>query len=329
MQRREFITLLGGAAAAWPLGARAQQDGRVRRVGVLLAFDEVDPEAQAVFASMRQGLRELGWIEGRNLQMEVRWASGDSGRLRVNAAELVGMMPDIIFVNGSRPLMEVLRESRSVPTVFAEITDPVAQGFVQSLARPGGSSTGFTLFDGPSAIKLLEALKEIAPDISWVGLMLHPDNPAVAVQMQALESAAPKFAAKPVATLVRTAVDIERTFESLASVRNSGLIVPPDANNSVHRSLIVSLAAKYRLPAVYSDRPYVIAGGLMSYGPDRLDLYYRAASYVDRILKGAKPADLPVQQPTKYQFVLNLKTAKALGLDVPTSIFLRAGEVIE
>jgi putative ABC transport system substrate-binding protein len=328
MRRRDFITMLGGAAAAWPLATRAQQD-RIRRIGVLTGYAASDPEGQARVGAFRQGLRELGWVENRNVWIDVRWAAADPSLLRAYAAELMEMTPDVILVNNAQGLTAVQGERRDIAIVFAGVSDPVGLHFVDSLARPGGNVTGFTTFEFSPVAKLLEALKEIAPNVARVALIFDPDNPSSVGHLRSLETAAPSFAVKSVAAAVHNPVEIELAIEAFARERNGGLLIPPNTTLTSHRDLIVASAARHRLPAVYPFRVFVTAGGLMSYGADRVDQFRSAASYVDRILKGAKPADLPVQQPSKFELVINLKTAKALGLEVPASILLRADEVIE
>jgi putative ABC transport system substrate-binding protein len=328
MRRREFITLLGGAAA-WPGIASAQQGDRTRRIGVLTGYAAGDPEGQARVGAFRQGLRELGWIETHNVWIDVRWAAADPDLLRTYAAELVGMTPDVILVNNPQGVTAVQRERRNIAIVFAGVSDPVGLHFVDSLARPGGNITGFTTFEFSPVAKLLDALKEIAPGVTRVALIFDPDNPSSVGHVRSLETAARSFAVNSVAVAVHNPAEIERAIEAFADERNGGLLVPPNTTLTSHRDLIVALADRFRLPAVYPFRVFVTAGGLMSYGADRIDQFRRAASYVDRILRGAKPADLPVQQPSKFELVINLKTAKALGLEVPPTLLARADEVIE
>jgi putative ABC transport system substrate-binding protein len=328
VKRREFIALLGGAAAAWPVAVRAQQD-RERRIGVLTGYAASDSEGQARVGAFRQSLQEFGWIEGRNIRIEVRWAAAEPDLLRTHAAELVRMTPDVILVNNAQGLRAVQSERDDIAIVFAGVSDPVGLHVVDSLARPGGNVTGFTTFEFSPVAKLLEALKEIAPGVTRVALILDPDNPSSVGHWRSLESAALSFALRPTAAAVRNSAEIERVIEAFARERDGGLLVPPNTTFTSHRDTIVASAARYRLPAVYPFRVFVTAGGLMSYGADRIEQFRRAASYVDRILKGTKPADLPVVQPTKFELVINLKTAKALGLDVPPSLLARADEVIE
>jgi ABC-type uncharacterized transport system substrate-binding protein len=328
MKRREFISLIGGVAA-WPLAADAQQVEKMRRIGVLTGYAESDPEGQARVAAFGQGLREFGWVDGRNVRIVHRWAAADPDLLRAYAAELVGMTPDVILVNNPQELTAVQRESRNVAIVFAGVSDPVGLGFVESLARPGGNVTGFTTFEFSPVEKLLEALKEIAAGVARVALIFNPDNPSSVGHLHSLETAAPSFVVKPIPLPVHNPAEIERAIETFARERDGGLLVPPNSTLTTHRKIVVEAAARHRLPAVYPFRVFVAAGGLMSYGVDRIDQFRRAASYIDRILKGAKPGDLPVQQPTKFELVINLKTARALGLTFPISLLGRADEVIE
>jgi ABC-type uncharacterized transport system substrate-binding protein len=330
MRRREFIILLGGgAAAAWPLAAHAQQSNRLRVVGVLLAMAPDDPEAQLRIKAFEAGLRELGWTEGRNLRLEYRWAVGDAALLRKQAAELVGLAPDLILAT-STPVLAALRQEKTLPIVFVQVTDPIGGGFVPNLARPGGSLTGFTSFEFTIGSKWLEALKHVAPAVTRVALIFNPDTaPFAHLFWQPVEDAAPSFDVEPMQAPVRDVGEIERTIAAFARNANGGLMVLPDVSTTNHRDLIIALAARHRLPAVYPYRYFATSGGLMSYGTDLADVYRRAASYVDRILKGAVPGDLPVQAPAKFEFVINLKTANALGLTVPPRWLGRADEVIE
>jgi putative ABC transport system substrate-binding protein len=323
MRRREFITLVSGAVAALPFTARAQADG-IKRLTILMSVAD-DPEGQARVAAFRQELQQLGWAEGRNVRIEYRWGNADAGRLKTYAAEMVTAAPDVILVGGTTALIPAQKATRSIPIVFVGSADPVGQGFVERLPRPGGNMTGFTIFEASLVGKLLEALTQIAPGIARVALVHSPTNSNAADYWRSLETLAPTFNVKPVPAPVRDADEIERTFTALAG----GLLVPPDAVTTAQRGLIIALAARYRLPAVYPLRFFVTSGGLMSYGVDNLDLYRRAASYVDRILKGENPGELPVQAPTKFELAINLKTARALGLEVPTSLLARADEVIE
>jgi len=328
VRRRGFITLLG-AVAAWPLAARAQQGERVRRIGVLTPFAADDPETQARVAAFVQGLQQLGWTDGRNLRIDIRWGAGDAERIRHYAAELVALAPDVILAAGGATVGPLFDATRTVPIVFTLTPDPVGAGFVDSLARPGGNVTGFTNFEYGIGVKWLELLKEIAPRVTRAAVLRDPTIPAGIGEFGAIQAVAPSFGIELRPVDVREAGEIERAITTFVRSSTEGLIVTSNALASVHRNLIVTLAARQRLPAVYPFRFFVTIGGLMSYGPDTIDPHQRAAGYVDRILKGEKPADLPVQAPTKYELVINLKTAKALGLDVPPTLLARADEVIE
>ena len=329
MRRREFLGLVGGAAAAWPLAARAQQTERIRRIGALMNLASDDAEGQARLAAFHQGLQEWGWAVGRNVRIDTRWGAGDAVRYRRYAAELVALAPDIILASNTSIVRALQEATRTVPIVFAGGTDPVGGGFVASLARPGGNTTGFTLFEYGISVKWLELLKEIAPRVTRVAVLRNPTATGSVGQLGAIQGVAPSFGVELSPVDVRDAGEIERAVTAFARGSNGGLIVLANASAQVHRALIVTLAARHRLPAVYYLRFFVTGGGLISYGPGNIDLYRRAAGYVDRILKGEKPADLPVQQPTKYQLVINLKTAKALGPTVPPTLIARADEVIE
>jgi putative ABC transport system substrate-binding protein len=329
MQRREFITLLGGAAAAWPLAARAQQAERVRRIGVLMPLAATDAEGQARLAAFVQGLQQLGWTVGRNVQIDTRWTAGDAESIRRDAAELLALAPDVILAAGGQVMTPLLQATRTVPIVFTQTPDPVGAGFVDSLARPGGNATGFTQFEYGMSAKWLELLREIAPRVTRVAVLRDPINPAGIGQFGAIQGAAPSFGVEVSPLNVRDAPEIERAVTAFARGSNGGLIVLSNALAIVHRDLIITLAARHRLPAVYAARYFVTGGGLISYGPDAIDPHRRAAGYVDRILKGEKPADLPVQAPNKYELAINLKTAKALGLNVPNTLIGRADELIE
>jgi putative ABC transport system substrate-binding protein len=328
MRRREAIILLG-SAAAWPLAARAQQSARMRRIGVLTGFPQSDLVGQSLLSALKEQLETLGWTEDRNIQFEIRWGSTDPERLRANGAELVRMMPDAIVVHGSQALTAVRRESNRIPIIFASVADPIASGYVKSLARPGGNVTGFTIYGGMPSPKLLERLKEFAPETARVAFVITPANLGMARQLEALESAAPSFAVKVIAMLIRDPAEIGTTVSAFAQQPNGGLVVSSDVFMITHRDLVIEAAARHRMPAVYQDRSFVTAGGLMSYSVDRREQYRRVATYVDRILNGAKPGDLPIQQPVKFEFVLNLKTARTLGLDVTPTLIARADEVIE
>ena len=324
LRRREFISLLGGAAAL-PLAARAQQGERVRRIGVLTNLAENDPEARSRNAALLEELQQLGWTEGRNVQIDYRFALGNMARLRQYAAELVALAPDVILATGQEATGALQQVTRTVPIVFVLVPDPVGAGFVDSLARPGGNVTGFTPFEYGISAKWLELLKEIAPGVKRVAVLRDAAVPEVG-QFAIIQAAAPSLGVDVSPISARDTGEIERAITTFARSSNGGLIVPGSALAAVHRDRIAALAAQNKLPAVYIDRIFVTAGGLISYGPDFLDQYRRAASYIDRILKGAKSADLPVQVPTKYELVINLKTAKTLGLTVPPTLLARATE---
>ena len=326
MRRRDFITLLGGAVA-WPVAARAQQHQRVRRIGVLMGVVD-DAEGQARVKALQQGLHELGWIEGRNVRIDYRWTGGDPARVRTHAAELLKLSPDVIVAH-TPPVIAALRQASSpIPIVFVAVTDPVAHGFIDSLARPGGNLTGTTNIEFSLVGKMLGMLKEVAPGIVRAAVMFGT-NLQYLLYVHSLGALPSTLDIALSAAAVRDASEIEAAMSDLGRTPGAGLVVPPDALTIVHRTLIIALAARYRLPTVYSYRSFVAEGGLTSYGPDPYDIFRRTASYVDRILKGEKPADLPVQAPTKYELVINLKTAKALGLEVPPTLLARADEVIE
>jgi len=328
MRRRAFITLLGGAAA-WPLAARAQQGERLRRIGVLQSLAADDAEGQARLAAFAQGLQQSGWIIGRNVRIDTRWAAGDAERIRRYAAELVALTPDVILVVGAPATGSLLQATGAVPIVFVNVPDPVGAGFVETLARPGGNATGFMNFEYGISGKWLELLKEIAPGVTRVAVLRDSALAAGSGQLGAIQSVAPSFKVELRPIDVRDVGEIERALAAFARASNGGLIVTGSSLAVVHRDLIVTLAARHKLPAVYFQRVYVTDGGLISYGPDFIDQYRRAAGYIDRILKGEKPADLPVQAPTKYELVINLNTARALGLEVPPTLLARAHEVIE
>jgi putative ABC transport system substrate-binding protein len=329
MRRREFIKLLGGAVAAWPVAARAQQPERMRRIGVLMAIAADDPEAQARLKAFVQGLQQLGWTVGQNVRVDYRWGGSNADDTRKYAAELVALAPDVILAHSSASLAPLLLATRTVPLVFTIVADPVGAGFVESLARPGGNATGFTNFEYSIAGKWLELLKEIAPGVTRAAVLRESAISAGAGQFGAIQALAQSLGVELRPVDVRDAGEIERAITAFARGSNGGLIVTGSPTAVVHRGLIVALAARHRLPAVYNTRFYATGGGLISYGPDFVDQFRSAAGYVDRILKGVKPADLPVQAPTKYELVINLKTAKALGLDVPAMLLARADEVIE
>jgi putative tryptophan/tyrosine transport system substrate-binding protein len=330
VRRRELIALLGGAAAAaWPLAARAQQPERMRRIGVLVGSVETDLESQARVAAFERGLQTLGWIAGRNVHLDYRFGSADSELIQKYAAELVGMMPDVILANSPQVLRALSQRTSTIPIVFALIVDPVGEGFIKSLAQPGGNITGFTSFEYPLSGKWLELLKEIAPSVRQVLAINHSENVTGAGYLRALEGAGSATGVKLIAAQVRDAAEIEQAIATMARQSNGGLIMLPSALAQVNREMITKVTAQHRLPAVYPFRYFVATGGLMSYGVDTVDVFLRSASYIDRVLKGEKPAALAVQQPTKFELTINLKTAKALGLDVPATLLARADEVIE
>jgi ABC-type uncharacterized transport system substrate-binding protein len=328
MKRREFITLFGGAAA-WPLAAHSQQPERMRRIGVLNTLAADDAVAQARHGAFLQGLQQSGWTIGRNVQVDARWAAADADRLRRYAAELVAVAPDVILASGNAGVAPLLQATRTVPIVFVIVPDPVGAGFVDSLARPGGNATGFIAFEYGLSAKWLELLKQIAPRVERAAVIRDPALASGPGQFAAIQSMAPSLGVEVSPVNVRDAAEIERAIAAFARAANGGLVVTGSALVAVHRHLIIALAGRHKLPAVYVNRSFVVDGGLISYGPDFIDQYRRAAGYVDRILKGEKPADLPVQAPTKYELVINLKTAKALGLEVPPTLLARADEVIE
>jgi putative tryptophan/tyrosine transport system substrate-binding protein len=329
LKRRELMAALAGAVA-WPLSAQAQQPEGMRRVGVLMFSREDDREGQALVSVLRKALEELGWTEGRNIHFECRWSAGETARAKTYAAELVGLAPDVIIANGTLSLAAVRKETTTIPTVFVTVGDPVGQGFVPSLARPGGNITGFTGFEFGISGKWLEILKEIAPDLRRIAFIFHPvAGPFAEKFVQSIEAAAPALGVELIVSPTRDIAELDRVIVKAASEPRGGLIVSPDNFTSANRGLIISLATRYGLPAIYALRYNVVDGGLVSYGLDIDDNYRRAAVYVDRILKGAKPADLPVQNPTKFELVINQKTAKSLGLTIPDKLLARADEVIE
>ena len=330
MRRREFIAALGGGAAAWPIVARAQQRERVRRIGVVMAYAQTDPNGQMQVAAFRQQLQKLGWLEGNNLQIDFRYAADDPARIRALAIELLGMSPDLMVSNSNFVTAILQSEVRTVPLVFVSVSDPEGSGFVTNLARPTGNVTGFANFQLSMGGKWLEMLREIAPQIDRVGLMLHPEPPNIGYWKSA-EAAAPSLNIKPVALEVNNRTEIESSLATFdrEGDHHSGLIVAPNVVAFANSDLIVSLAARYRLPAIYPFAFYAKQGGLISYGFDAADQFRQGAIYADKVLRGAKPADLPVQYPTQFQIVINLKTAKVLGLGIPPSLLARADEVIE
>jgi putative ABC transport system substrate-binding protein len=331
MRRREFITLLGGAAAAWPLAVRAQQGERMRRIGALIGGAETDPESRARVAALREGLEQRGWSEGRNLRIDYRWASADSDRIRAFAAELVATAPEAIFAHTTPATTRLLEATRNIPIVFASVSDPVGDGIVASFARPGGNVTGFTNVEASIGGKWLEILKELSPAVARVGFLFNPATSpgGGSYFLRPFEAAAPLFNVQPISTPVEDVVDIERAVAPLAVGANGGLIVNSDVFTTRHRAAIIAAAARHRVPAIYPFAYFAADGGLAAYGTDVRDLWRRAASYIDRILRGEKPADLPVQAPTKFELVINLKTAKALSLNIPAMLLARADEVIE
>ena len=330
MRRREFITLIGSAAVAWPLPVRGQQGGQMRRVGVLVgaAMEVDDVDLQTRIGAFQQTLQQLGWTNGQNIRIDIR-AGGDADRLRRYVEELVALAPDVILVTGAAGVAPLLKATRTVPVVFAGVVDPVGAGFVDSLARPGGNATGFVSFEYSLSAKWLELLKEIAPRVTRVAVIRDPDISAGTGQFGVIQAAAPALGFDLIAVSPRDAAEVGRAIATFARTPNGGLITTSSAQAVIRRDLIIGLAAQHKLPAVYHRRVYTAAGGLVSYGPDSIDLSRRAAGYVDRILKGAKPAELPVQAPTKYELVINLRTAKAIGLTVPRSLLERADELIE
>jgi putative ABC transport system substrate-binding protein len=329
VRRRDFVKAIAGLAVAWPLIARAQQSGRMRRIGVLEPLAADDPEAEARHKAFVDALQQLGWTVGQNVQLDYRSAGGDPDRLRSVVAELVALAPDVILSQSSNTLAAVLQATRTIPIVFTVVADPVGAGYVDSLARPGGNATGFTNFEYSIAGKWLEFLKEIAPRVTRVAVLRDPSIAAGPGQFAAIQGVAESRGVELRPINVRDAGEIEKAITAFASVANGGLIVTGSPIITFHRALIIDLAARYRLPAVYNSQLFARAGGLMSYGSNIIDEFPRAAQYVDRILKGEKLADLPVQSPTKYDLTINLKTAKILGIDVPSSLVARANEVIE
>jgi putative tryptophan/tyrosine transport system substrate-binding protein len=327
--RREFITLLGGAAAAWPLAARAQQPERMHRIGVLLPAAADDAIFQARLAAFHQALALLGWIIGRNVRIDTRWATTNRAEIQRQAAELAALAPDVILATGDSTVPPLLQATRSVPIVFPVVTDPLGAGYVESLARPGGNVTGFMNLEYGTGGKWLDLLKEIAPTVTRAAVLRDPANPSQTAQFGAIQGVAPSLKVEVTPVGMRDAGEIERPVAAFAGSPNGGLIVTAGSAAVRHRALIVTLAARHKLPAVYWERFFVAAGGLISYGADLIENYRRAAGYVDRILKGENPADLPVQAPTKYELAINLMTAKALGLEVPPTLLARADEVIE
>jgi putative tryptophan/tyrosine transport system substrate-binding protein len=329
MKRREFITLLGGAAAAWPLAARAQQAERVRRIGVFMRLSQSDPVTKGYLAALAQGLAPLGWSQSRNLQLIFRLSGSDDPTTNTAAADLVRQNPEVILSHGTETSRIMQQHTSAIPIVFTTVTDPVGSGLVESLARPGRNTTGFTNFEFSMAGKWLELLKEVAPAVKNIAILFNPDNAAMPGQLRAIAFGAPALGLQVTEAKVRDRGDIERALNALAQTPNAGFIVLPENLVITNRELIVGMAAHHGLPSVFSDRFNIKNGGLLSYGADTDDLYRRAASYIDRILRGEKPSDLPVQQPTKFELVINLNTARALGLEVAPTLLARADEVIE
>jgi putative ABC transport system substrate-binding protein len=327
MRRRDFITLLG-SAAAWPVAARAQQGERMRRIGVLMNTEE-NPDQQSSLVAFLQGLQQLGWTDGRNVRIDTRWGGGDASSIRRNAEDMVALAPDVIVATGNASMGPLLQATRTVPIIFNNVADPVGAGFVDSLARPGGNVTGFLQFEYSLSGKWLELLKQIAPQVTRAAVLRDPAITAGVGQFAIIQSVAPSVGVDVSAINMRDAGEIERAITAFAGSPNSGLILTASALAVVHRELIIALAARHKLPAIYYRRYYAASGGLISYGYDIVDQFRGAAGYVDRILKGEKPADLPVQAPTRYEMVINLKTAKSLGLEVPPTLLARADEVIE
>jgi putative ABC transport system substrate-binding protein len=329
MVRRAFITLLGGLAAAWPLAARAQQDGRMRRVAILTPYPPADAVMQARNRAFQQELARLGWTRDRNVQFDERWTTDNMDLIRANAANLVDLKPDVIVATGGRVIPILMQLTRSIPIIIPGTTDPVVTGWAESLARPGGNVTGFTNAESSIVGKLLQTLKLVAPGTSRVAYIYNPDNAIAPPYVGLFETFARSLSIQPLIAPVRGMGDIDRAIESLAQQQNGGVYFPGDLTTNALRDQVTALVARHRVPAIYTDRIFVASGGLISYDADRNDIFRRAASYVDRILRGEKPGDLPFQQPTKYQLTINLKTAKALGLDIPANVLALADEVVE
>jgi putative tryptophan/tyrosine transport system substrate-binding protein len=329
MKRREFITLVGGAAATWPLAARAQPSSQVRQIGMLIASQENEPLVQSRVASFRQGLNDLGWTEGGNLQIAYRWTGNDPERTQRCVSELVALAPEVILSHSPPATSALSKATQSIPVVFVQITDPVGAGLVANLAHPGLNITGFATFEFAMGTKWLDLLKGIVPKLARVAVMQYAKSPTWSGQLQVVEAAAPSLGIQIVPAGVENAADIERSIAEIGRETNSGLVVLPDSLTLIHRKLIVSLAERHRLPAIYPFRYFADDGGLLSYGTDIADIWRRAAIYIDRILKGTPAGDLPVQQPTKFELVINLRTAKAIGIEIPPTLLARADEVIE
>lgn len=329
MRRREFIALVGGAAAAWPFSARAQPRERVRRIGILMPFPKVDAEIQTWVQAFRQELARLGWSEGSNVQFDERWSTDNMDLVRADAANLVALNPDVIVTAGDRVIPILTKLTRSIPIVVTATSDPIASGAVESLARPGGNVTGFSLIEFSMFGKMLEILKKLAPAISRVGMMYNPDNPVGAAYFRSFEMIARQLPVQSINLPIHDIADVERAIASLAGQPNSGVLCPPDLTISSLRTQVSALLVRHRVPAIFTLPAFIAAGGLVSYGPDRLVMFRQSASYVARIMRGEKPGDLPFQQPTIYRLVINLKTAKSLGLTVPDTLLAAADEVIE
>jgi len=329
MRRREFIAIIGGVATGWPLSVGAQQSAGVKHIGVLMGQAADDPQGKARMTAFLQGLQELGWADNRNVQIDVRWGGGNADNIRRDASQLVALAPDVVLASGSAAVAPLLQATTAVPVVFVVVPDPVGAGFVESLARPGGNATGFAMFEYGMGAKWLALLKEILPSLKRVAVMRDPAIAAGVGQFGAIQSVAPAFGVELSPINVRDPSEMERAVAALARTSDAGLIVTGSSLAAVHRDLIVDLSARYKLPTIYYERFFVSSGGLFSYGPDLVAQHRAAATYVDRILKGAKPSDLPVQAPTKYELAINLKTAKALGLTVPPTLLASADEVIE
>jgi putative ABC transport system substrate-binding protein len=329
MRRREFLGVLGGAATAWPLAARAQQGERMRRVAILMAYPPTDVEVQARVQAFREELARLGWTRDRNIQFDERWTTDNMDLVRASAVNLVELKPDVVVSTGGRVIPILMQLTRSIPIIISGVSDPLETGIAQSLARPGGNVTGFTIFELSIFGKWLEILKQIAPGTSRVAMIFNPDNPNTALYKRLFEADAGPLAVQAIMAPIHGIADIDRVIETLAQQPNGGLLFPSDLTITQLRGQIVATVAQRRVPAIYSDRIMVKSGGLVSYDADRFDIFRRTASYVDRVLRGEKPGDLPFQQPTKYQLTINLKTAKALGLEVPPTLLARADEVIE
>jgi putative ABC transport system substrate-binding protein len=329
MRRREFVAAVTAVAAVWPFVARAQQPGTLRRIGVLLVLAESDAEAPLRVAALKKGLAEFGWVDGKNVRLDIRWAGGDAQRIQSQASELVASKPDVLIAGATSALAALYRHTRDIPIVFAQVADPVGSGYAANAARPGGNVTGFALYDATIAVKWIELLKQIADAVTRVALVYDPANPVWVQFLRAIEPIANRMGVQVVGAAVQMPGDIERTIDRFASEPNGGLIVAASPLTAVHRKQIIALAAKHRLPAVYTLRYFVSDGGLAFYGVDNLELYRRTASYIDRIFRGEKPGDLPIQYPNKFELVINLRTAKALGLEIPLSVLARTDEVIE